>query len=129
MHIHAALITVLNVVLLSVAMALVGRARGRFQIHAPATTGNPEFERVFRAHQNTIEQTVMFLPVLWLATLYCSEQWAAWFGYAWLAGRAWYIVGYIRAEGRRSGGFLLATLAWVALLVMSFAGVLPPLFA
>lgn len=128
MQLHAALITALNVVILSVAMALVGRARGRFKIQAPATTGNADFERVFRAHQNTLEQTVMFLPVLWLATLYCNEQWAAWLGYAWLLGRAWYIVGYVGAAGRRGGGFVLAMLDWLALLVMSLAGLLPKLF-
>ena len=77
MHLHAALITALNVLLIAFAMYLVGRARGRFQIQAPATTGNVDFERVFRAHQNTLEQTVMFLPVLWLATLYYNEQYAA----------------------------------------------------
>lgn len=88
MHLQAALITLLTVVIIAVAMMLVGRARGQFQVHAPATTGHPDFERAFRAHQNTLEQTVMFLPLLWLATVYSNEQWAAWSGYAWLVGRA-----------------------------------------
>jgi len=129
MHLHAALITALNIVLIAVAMSLVGRARGRFQIKAPATTGNLEFERVFRAHQNTLEQTIMFLPVLWLATVYGHEQYASWLGYAWLAGRAWYLVGYVRPTGRRDGGFLVAILAWFCLLVLSFYGLLPRLLA
>ena len=119
MYLHAALITALNVLLLSLAMGLVGRARGRFNIQAPATTGNADFERVFRAHQNTIEQTVMFLPALWLATLYGNEQVAAWLGYAWLVGRAWYLYGYVDATRSRSGGFGLAILAWTVLLLMS----------
>ena len=34
----------------------VGRARGRFEVPAPATTGIESFERFFRAHQNTTEQ-------------------------------------------------------------------------
>ena len=29
----------------------VGRARGRFEVPAPAPTGNESFERFFRAHQ------------------------------------------------------------------------------
>jgi glutathione S-transferase len=119
MHLHAALITALNVVLLAIATGMVGRARGRFQIHAPAITGNVDFERVFRAHQNTIEQTVMFLPVLWLATIYCNEQIAAWLGYAWLVGRLWYLFAYARAAGSRSGGFLISSIASIALLLMS----------
>ena len=32
--------------------ALVGRARGRYGIKAPATVGNPDFERVYRVQQN-----------------------------------------------------------------------------
>lgn len=119
MHLHAALITALNVVILFVAMGLVGRARGRFQIKAPAITGHPDFERAFRAHQNTLEQTVMFLPVLWLATLYGNEQFAAWLGYAWLVGRVWYVFGYVRAAGSRSAGFGIAITAWFLLLAIS----------
>ncbi|WP_338088479.1 MAPEG family protein [Nodularia spumigena] len=28
--------------------------------------GNPDFERVVRVQQNTLEQMVFFLPALWL---------------------------------------------------------------
>jgi glutathione S-transferase len=119
MHLHAALITLLNVLLLSLAVGLVGQARGRFKIQAPATTGHPDFERVFRAHQNTLEQSVMFLPALWLATLYGNEQLAAGFGYVWLVGRAWYLYGYVGAARSRSGGFGLSMLAWLALVLLA----------
>jgi glutathione S-transferase len=124
MHLQAALITALSVVVIFIAMFLVGRARGKYQVKAPATSGHPDFDRAFRAHQNTLEQAVMFLPVLWLATLYSNEQYAAYFGYAWLIGRLWYVLGYIREAGKRSMGFLISFLAFVALLVMSFWGVI-----
>jgi hypothetical protein len=32
---------------------IVGRYREKLGIKAPATTGHPDFERAFRAHQNT----------------------------------------------------------------------------
>ena len=35
--------------------ALVGRARAKYGIHAPATTGHPDFERANRVHINTLE--------------------------------------------------------------------------
>ena len=38
----------------------VGRARGRFEVPAPATTGNESFERFCRAHQNTTNCSVVF---------------------------------------------------------------------
>ena len=129
MHLHAALITALNVVIIFIAMTLVGRARGRYHIKAPAITGNPDFERAFRAHQNTLEQTVMFLPLLWLATLYCNERYAAWLGYAWLVGRLWYVFGYVSAADSRGAGFGIAIVAWLGLLGMSFCGLIPMLLA
>ena len=48
-----ALVTLLTVALLMTTMFMVGSARRRFGIHAPATTGHPDFERVFRAQMNT----------------------------------------------------------------------------
>ncbi len=124
MHLQAALITALTVVVISIAMFFVGRARGRHQIHAPAITGHPDFERAFRAHQNTLEQTVMFLPLLWLATVYSNEQYAAYLGYAWLVGRLWYVFGYIADAKKRSMGFMVSALAQIILLVMSFWGII-----
>lgn len=32
----------------------VGRARSKYDVKAPAITGNPIFERHFRVHQNTL---------------------------------------------------------------------------
>ena len=127
MHPHAALITLLNLVLIAVAMGLVGRARGLHQVHAPAISGPPEFERAFRAHQNTLEQTVMFLPVLWVAVLFGQETIAAWLGYAWLVGRAWYVFGYIHSADKRSSGFLVAAIAWTGLLLLALYAVVPRL--
>lgn len=124
MHLQAALITALTVVIISIAMFFVGRARGKYQIHAPATSGHPDFDRAFRAHQNTLEQTVMFLPLLWLATIYCNEQYAAYLGYAWLVGRAWYLYGYIAEAGNRGTGFIISSIAMIVLLVMSFWGII-----
>jgi glutathione S-transferase len=124
MHLQAALITALCVMIIAIAMFLVGRARGIHRIAAPATSGHPDFERAFRAHQNTLEQTVMFLPLLWLATIYSNEQYAAYFGYAWLIGRLWYVFGYIAAAGKRSMGFLIGFIAMISLLVMTLWSVI-----
>lgn len=124
MHLQAALITALSVVVISIAMFFVGRARGKYQIHAPAITGHPDFERAFRAHQNTLEQTVMFLPLLWLATIYSNEQYAAYLGYAWLVGRLWYVFGYIADAKKRGMGFMIGAIALIILLIMSFWGII-----
>lgn len=129
MYPQAALITLLTVLLISTAMYLVGRARSRYGIQAPSTTGNLEFERVFRAHQNTLEATVMFLPSLWVATVYCNAFWAAMLGYAWLVGRAWYLAAYVRPAGNRGSGFTIALVANVALILWGVFCLVPRLAA
>jgi glutathione S-transferase len=124
---HAALITLLNVLLLALCLYFVGRARGKHGIKAPATTGHPDFERAFRAHMNTVEQTVMFLPSLWVATVFGDAQVAMWLGYAWLAARVWFLFGYLAEAGKRSYGFTIASLANLGLILVGFWGLLPPL--
>lgn len=112
-----ALITLLAVLLMSGCMFAVGRARARHGIQAPATTGHPDFERVYRAQMNTLEASVMFLPALWVAGGYGDAAWAAGFGAVWLVGRVWYAVAYAKAAKRRGPGFFIALLALAALLV------------
>jgi glutathione S-transferase len=75
MH-HIALVTLLTVLVIFIAQVLVGLARAKHGIKAPTTTGNLDFERVFRAHQNTLEQSMMFLPALWLAGTYSNMGFA-----------------------------------------------------
>jgi glutathione S-transferase len=125
MHAQIALITLLTILLIGVAAHLVGLARTRFQILAPSTTGNAEFERVFRAHQNTLEATVMFLPALWVAAVYCDEFWVAMLGYAWLVGRAWYLAAYAHPSGKRGSGFMIAIVANAILVVWALVRIVP----
>ncbi|HEX5050105.1 MAG TPA: MAPEG family protein [Gammaproteobacteria bacterium] len=90
--------------------ALVGRARGRFGVKAPATVGHPEFERIYRVHQNTLESLVVFVPALWIFGLYVSPPLAAAFGAIFVVARAIYAVGYIRAAEKRSIGAAISGL-------------------
>jgi hypothetical protein len=93
---HLPALAVLLTVLLAIwTTVLVGNARRRHGIKAPATTGNPDFERVFRVQMNTLESTVAFLPCLWLATHYWNPAWAGSIGVVWVAGRIWYAIGYM----------------------------------
>lgn len=131
MQLHAAIITLLNVLLLAAAMFMVGRARGIYGVKAPTTTGAEGFERAFRAHMNTIEATVMFLPVLWLATIYLPVPaiYVQIAGYAWIVGRTWYLVGYLAAADKRGSGFVVAFLGWLALLLIASWGIIKALIA
>lgn len=119
-----ALVTLLNVLLLAATAFAVARARGRYGIEPPATTGHEGFERAYRVQMNTLEQSVIFLPTLWLAATHGFAGWAGIAGLVWLVGRAWYMAGYLQAPERRSGGFLVAAVAWLVLLVLAAIGVL-----
>jgi glutathione S-transferase len=116
------LITWLTLALLVGVAINVGRARGRYGIAAPATTGHPEFERYYRVQMNTTESALAFLPALWLAAWYWSPTQAAACGAVWLAGRVWYALAYVRDPARRSGGFGLSMLALSVLLVGAAIG-------
>jgi glutathione S-transferase len=88
----------------SVMAALVGRARGQYGVHAPATTGHPAFERINRVHINTLENLIVFVPAVWIFGLYVSSLWAAVLGATFVLARAIYAVGYYRAAERRGAG-------------------------
>ena len=118
-----ALVTLLAVLLLLGTMWAVGHARGKYGIKAPATSGNPAFERAYRVQMNTLEQTVMFLPVLWLAANYGFTGWAGVAGLVWIVGRVWYAVAYIADAGKRGPGFAVGMVAWIAVLLMAAFGV------
>jgi glutathione S-transferase len=118
-----ALVTLLTVLLLLGTALAVGRARGKYAIKAPAISGHPAFERAYRVQMNTLEQTMMFLPTLWLAATYGFSGWAGIAGLIWLVGRAWYAVAYLKDATKRGPGFMLGMLAWAALLVMACIGV------
>jgi uncharacterized MAPEG superfamily protein len=118
-----ALVTLLTVLLLFGTMFVVGKMRGRHGIKAPATSGHPAFDRAYRVQMNTLEGTVMFLPVLWLAANYGFSGWAGIAGLVWLLGRVWYAWSYLKDPASREKGFAIAMLAWLAVLVMAAIGV------
>jgi len=117
------LITVLSLILYFVVSINVGRARVRFKVAAPQTTGNPDFERVYRVQQNTLEQLVSFLPALWLFSLLVNPVWGAGLGAIWIVGRIIYAVGYYQAAQKRGAGFAIGVLASISLLLGSLVSI------
>jgi glutathione S-transferase len=118
-----ALVTLLAVLFYFFTSIGVARARSAYGVRAPATSGHPDFERVFRVQMNTLEWMPIFLPALWLFAIYLSDAVAAALGAVWIVGRIAYFVGYKRAAEKRSPGFGIQALAAVALWIGALGAV------
>jgi glutathione S-transferase len=115
-----ALVTCLTIAFYFFTSARVAKARAAFGIKAPAITGNPDFERVFRVQMNTLEWMPIFLPSLWLFAIYIGDGAAASIGLVWITGRVLYMIGYSQATAKRTPGFAVqataATTLWLGAL-------------
>ncbi len=107
----------------------VGNARIRYKIKAPATTGHDMFERAYRVQMNTLENTVIFLPALWMCAWFADSAIASGLGALWLVGRVWYAFAYVREPKTRGRGFGLAYAAWGGLMLAAAWGVLRGMLA
>jgi glutathione S-transferase len=110
-----ALVTCLAIAFYFFTTIQVSKARVAFGIKVPATSGNPDFERVFRVQMNTLEWMPIFLPSLWLFAIYISDPIAAALGAVWIAGRILYMTGYAQAAEKRGRGFGIQAAATILL--------------
>jgi glutathione S-transferase len=126
---YTAIVTLLAVLLYFFIATRVAAAHGKFNVKLPAMIGNPDFERVYRVHMNTLEWAPIFLPLLWLCAIYFSDIAAAVVGLIWIGGRILYYRGYTEAVEKRVPGFLIQSSACGLLLVGAVAGIVMRLSA
>ena len=120
---YVAMVILIALVEYAVFGGLVGRARGKYGVHAPAVSGHPVFERYFRVQQNTLEQLVVFVPAIWLFGTYVDATWAALLGLVFVVARVLSLVGYVKDPAKREVGFALSSISVVALLLGALWGV------
>ena len=118
-----AIVTLLAIALYFFFATRVAVAHGKFGIRLPATAGNADFERVYRAHVNMLEWMPTFLVPLWLSAIYLSDPAAALLGLVWIAGRAWYFAGYSQATEKRLPGFFVQSTVCFLLFIGAAAGI------
>jgi glutathione S-transferase len=107
---------------------LVANARSKYQVKAPAITGDPVFERYFRVQQNTLEVLIIFVPALLIAALYWNPAWVAALGAVYLVGRLLYRRSDVRDPVSRSLGFSLSMVPALLLVVAGAIGALRALW-
>jgi glutathione S-transferase len=98
-------------------------------VAAPATTGNPIFERYYRVQANTIETLIVFLPALWIAATYWSPRYIALIGVVYLIARMLYLVDYVRDPKRRGAGYALSMLPALVLIIAGLVGAIKALLS
>lgn len=118
-----ALAALLAVLLYLFMAARVGAARTKYSIDAPATTGHPVFERIFRVQQNTLEQLPPFLVGLYFFSTTLGPLGAAALGFIWILGRLVYMQAYIANPPSRRLGTILSIAATGILVVGGIVGV------
>jgi glutathione S-transferase len=123
MYHFTALVTCLAILFYFFTSVQVSKARAAFGIKVPATSGHPDFERVFRVQMNTLEWMPIFLPSLWLFAIYIGDLYAAVLGLIWIAGRLLYLIGYSQAAAKRGRGFAVQALAGIILWAGALAAI------
>lgn len=121
---YPALITCMALLLYAWTVFRCALARRQCNIAAPATTGHPEFDRCFRIQQNTLEQLILFLPGLWVFSMYVSPVWGSVPGFMFILGRLIYMISYAHNPEWRRPGFAIGAMTSLVLLAGGLGGVL-----
>ncbi len=100
------------------------KARVTYKVKAPLMDGPIEFQSIQRVQANTVEQLVLFLPVLWMCASFLGDCWAAGGGLLWSVGRIVYALGYYKDPAKRTTGFGLTFAASVLLMIGTMVGLL-----
>ncbi|XP_074529775.1 leukotriene C4 synthase [Halichoeres trimaculatus] len=109
-----AAVTVLGVLEQAYFSLQVIYARRKYSVSPPATTGPPEFERLFRAQANCSEYFPIFIIVLWMSGLFFSQGVSSLCGLVYLYARLRYFHGYSEStQGRLAPLYLSAQVLWM----------------
>ncbi|XP_046582069.1 microsomal glutathione S-transferase 2-like [Haliotis rubra] len=102
----------------------VGAARKKHKVAYPAVSGDPAFERAFRAQMNTLEFHPIFMTCLWVSSIFFHPGVSAGVGLIYVYSREKYFKGYCQSVEGRLPGFILGVKCLQILLVTGAAGLI-----
>ena len=108
---------------------IVGKARAKYEVKAPATSGHEMFDRAYRIQMNTLESAMLFLPSMWIYAVLIGDLGSGISGAIWIVGRLWYATAYLKDPAKRGPGFGIALLAIAGMWVGGLWGVMQILIA
>jgi uncharacterized MAPEG superfamily protein len=100
----------------------VGTGRAKFNVPAPAMSGDPTWDRMYRVQLNTLEQLAIFLPRLWIFAYFISAPVAAGIGFIFLMVRLVYASNYVADPDKRTPGFVAGFLCNAVLVLGGLVG-------
>ncbi|MDG1996019.1 MAG: MAPEG family protein [Emcibacteraceae bacterium] len=100
---------------------LVGKARDKYDVKAPATTGHEIFERYLRVQMNTMELLIVLIPSIMIFAFYIDHRAAALFGGVFIVGRMIFLKSYVDDPSTRTMGFAFSI---IPCLILSIGGLL-----
>ena len=101
----------------------VGMNRDKHDIKAPKTVVNDQWECMYRVHQNTLEQLIIFIPAMLGFQHYMSQTWVILPGVLFLLGRQYYSHQYTKNPEARVPGMVIGFLSNVSLILGSLIGI------
>ena len=102
----------------------VAGAHRKYNVPLPTMSGEPNFDRVCRAHANTLEWIPTFMITLWTCAYFLSDIGAAALGLVWIVGRVLYALGYAKSVEKRIPGFGIQAFACLLLLIGAVVGLI-----
>jgi len=99
-------------------------SRDKYGVHAPSTTGDQTWERIYRVQQNTLEQLVIFIPGMIAFAHFVSPKWALLPGVLFLIGRQVYAYHYVSDPKKRAPGMGMTLISNIALIIGAIIGLL-----
>jgi len=118
-----AIVTVLMALQLIFFAIKAGQAREKYGVKAPSTDGPEGFQRAQRVHLNTVEQSVVVIPLLWAAAAMNSRpEYAAILGLIYFIGRFLYGARYVTDPESRGPGMMMGFFASIALALLTLWG-------
>lgn len=116
----SALVTVFTSLLTFYLAYNVGDARRKNKADVLSEKQSKEVVIANRAHMNTIEISVVYLPLLWVATVFWPTTIAGIIGSLWFVSRVWYAYTYLKDPSQRTLPFItgIICIALTALLAL-----------